>query len=193
MTLEPRSAGEKICSTDAPNVREGESVDIEIDSGAEVNCHPVNIGADTYPLHETRLSMCGGHHVAAGGKLHEFGARILGLEAADLRGGAVNLLVRFRIMYIGKALLSTQDMSRCSWETIFTADSGNAYLVKKASDTRITLVKQRCAWHLRVKLKPHNELPYSEGEEFLEVMSMDQRAGVWLVQQFPKMSKRVNL
>ena len=47
----------------APNMREGESVDIEIDSGAEVSCHPVNIGADTYPLHETRLSMCGGHHV----------------------------------------------------------------------------------------------------------------------------------
>ena len=30
----------------APNVREGESVDIDMDSGAEV-----------YPLHETRLSM----------------------------------------------------------------------------------------------------------------------------------------
>ena len=58
----------------------GESVDIEIDSGAEVSCHPVNAGADTYPLHETRLSVCGGHHVAAGdGKLHELGARILGL------------------------------------------------------------------------------------------------------------------
>ena len=52
VTLEPRSADEKICSMGAPNVREGESVDIEIDSGAEVSCLPVNIGADTYPLHE---------------------------------------------------------------------------------------------------------------------------------------------
>ena len=73
-------------SVPAPNVREGESVDIKIYSGAEVSCHLVNIGADTYPLHETRLSMCGGHHVAAGGgKLHEL-ARILGLEAANVRG-----------------------------------------------------------------------------------------------------------
>ena len=45
-------------------VREGESVDIEIDSAAEVSCLSVNIGADTYPLHEMRLSMCGGPHVA---------------------------------------------------------------------------------------------------------------------------------
>ena len=45
--------------TSAPNVREGESVDIEIDSGVEVSRLPANIGADTYPLHETRLSMCG--------------------------------------------------------------------------------------------------------------------------------------
>ena len=75
MTFEPRGADEKICSTGAPDVREAESVDIEIDSGAEVNCLPVNIGVDTYPLHETRLSMCGGHHVAVGGgKLHELGA-----------------------------------------------------------------------------------------------------------------------
>ena len=56
-------------------------------------------------------------------------------------------------MNIGKALLSTQDMSRCGWETVFLAD------------------------------KPHNESPYSKGEEFLEVMSMDQRAGVWLVEE----------
>ena len=46
--------------TSAPNVREGESVDIEIDSGVEVSRFPANIGADNYPLHETRLSMCGG-------------------------------------------------------------------------------------------------------------------------------------
>ena len=81
----------------SPNVLEGESGDIEIDSGAEVSCLHVNIGADTYALHETRLSMCGGHHVAAGGgKMHELGARILGLEAANVRGDVVNLLVRFR-------------------------------------------------------------------------------------------------
>ena len=30
VTLEPRGADEKICSMGAPNVREGESVDIEI-------------------------------------------------------------------------------------------------------------------------------------------------------------------
>ena len=117
--------------------------------------------------------MCGGHHVAAGGgKVLEFGGRLMDLEAGDVRGDVVNQFVRFRVMNIGKALLSTQDLSRC----------GNAYLVRKASNTRITLVKKRCAWYLRVKLKPHNELPYSEGEEFLEVMSMDQRAGVWPVE-----------
>ena len=53
-------------------------VDIEVDSGAEVSCLLASTGADTYPLPETKLSMCGGHHVAAGGgKLHELGARIL--------------------------------------------------------------------------------------------------------------------
>ena len=44
-------------------------------------------------------------------------------------------------------------------------------------------MKKRCPWCLRVKLKPHSELPYAEGEEFLEVMSMDRRAGVWLVEE----------
>ena len=63
------------------------------------------------------------------------------------------------------------------------ADCEDAYLVRKALDTRITLVKKRCGWYLRVKLKPHNELPYSKGEEFMEVMSMDLRAGVWLVEE----------
>ena len=33
-----------------------------------------------------------------------------------------------------------------------------------------------------MKLKPHSELPYAEGEEFLEVMSLDRGAGVLLVQ-----------
>ena len=87
-TLELRGADEKICSMGAANVREGEFVDIEVDTGAEVSCLPANIGADTYPLHETRLNVCGVHHVAAGGgKLHELRARILGLKAANVRGG----------------------------------------------------------------------------------------------------------
>ena len=94
----------------------------------KVSCLPVNVGADTYPLHETRFSMCGGHHNAAGGgKLQELGARILGLEAGIVRGDVVNLLVRFGFMNIGKALLSMQDLSRCGWETVFPADSGNAH------------------------------------------------------------------
>ena len=103
--------------------------------------------------------------------------------AANVRGDVVNLLVRFRVMNIGKALLSTQDLCRCDWETVFPADCGDAHLVRKASGTRTTLVKRRRAWYLRAKLKPHSELPYTESEEFLEVMSMDQRAGVWLVEE----------
>ena len=137
VTIELRGAGGKICS-----MREGDCVDIEIDSGAEMSCFLVHIGADTYPLHETRLSMCGGHHVAAGGgKLYELGARILELEAADVRGDVVNLLVRFRVMIVGKALLSAQDLSCCGWEAVFPASCGDAYFVRKTSDTRITLVK----------------------------------------------------
>ena len=80
---EPRGAGEKICSVGLPNVCEGENVDIEIGSGAEVSCLPASIGADTYPLHETRLSMCF-YVVAGGGKLHELRAKILELEAANV-------------------------------------------------------------------------------------------------------------
>ena len=76
-----------------------------------------------------------------------------GLEAANVRDDVVNLLVRFRVMNIGKALLSTQDLSRCGWETVFLSGCGNAYLVRKASDTRMS---KRCALYLRVKLKPHN-------------------------------------
>ena len=78
--------------------------------------------------------MCGGHHVAAGGgKLYELGARILGLEVGDVRGNMVNLLVRFRVMDIGKALLSTHDLSRRVWENFFLADCCGAYLARKAS------------------------------------------------------------
>ena len=127
-SLELRGENEGICSVGTASVCEGDVVDIEIDSGAEVSCLPSNIGADTYPLLETRLSMCGDHHVGAGGgKLHELGARIMGLETDDVRGNMVNLLVRFRVMEIGKALLSTQDLSRCGWETVFPAGCGDAY------------------------------------------------------------------
>ena len=43
-------------------------------------------------------------------------------------------------------------------------------------------MKKRCAWYLRVELKPHSELPYNEGEEFLEVMSRtrEQVCGLWM-------------
>ena len=43
--------------TGVPSVHEGEIVDIEVDSGAEVSCLPARVGADTYPLQETRLGM----------------------------------------------------------------------------------------------------------------------------------------
>ena len=67
MTLDPKDTDEKITSMNAPNVREGGSVDIDIDSGAEVSCLLSNIGAETYPLHETKFSMYGSHHADTGG------------------------------------------------------------------------------------------------------------------------------
>ena len=65
-------------------------------------------------------------------------------------------------------------------------------------------MKHRCAWDLRVKLKPHSELPYAEGEEFLQVTSRCiewQASGLWkeeeaqaaVVQLCPKTSRRVRL
>ena len=82
---ERRGAGVEFCSVKVPSVCAGEVVDVEVDSGAEVSCRPESVGADTYPLHERRLSMCKGHRIAAGaGKLHEPGVRILGLEAQDV-------------------------------------------------------------------------------------------------------------
>ena len=78
--------------------------------------------------------MCGGHHIAAGGgKLHELGARILGMGAEDSRGDVVNMHVRFRVMDTGKALLSKHDLNSCGWETVFAADCGDAYFVTTAS------------------------------------------------------------
>ena len=55
----------------------------------------------------------------------------------------VNLLNRFRVMDIGKALLSTQDLSRCGWQTVFPVDGKSAYLFRPASGTSITLVRKR--------------------------------------------------
>ena len=178
------SAAEEICAVGGAMVETGGTFDIEIDSGAEVSCLPACIGADTYPLHETRLSMCHGYHVVAGGgKLHELGARILGLEAAADGGESVNLLVRFRVMEIGKALLSTQDLSRCGWETVFPAGGASAYLHRPASGTRIDLVRKRCAWYLRATLKPHSESPLTASEEFMEVLSLGRMMGVRPVQE----------
>ena len=57
-SLEPWGENEGIFFVGTASVCEGDVVDIEIDSGAEVSCLPSNIGADTYPLHETRFSMC---------------------------------------------------------------------------------------------------------------------------------------
>ena len=157
-SLELRGENEEICSVGTASVREGDVVDIEIDSGAEVSCLPSNIGADTYPLHETKLSMCGGHHVAAGGgKLHELGARILGLETDDVRGNMVNLLVRFRVMEIGRRSCQHKISAAVDGKRSFRQA---AYLIRKAR-TLITLVKKRCAWYLRAKLKPHHELPFT--------------------------------
>ena len=58
----------------------------------------MNIGADTYPLHMTRLVEVTTLRLVA--------VNCMGSEAANVRGDVVNLLVRFRVMNIGKALLS---------------------------------------------------------------------------------------
>ena len=68
---------------------------------------------------------------AGGGKLHELGARILGLETDVVRGNMVELLVRFRVMEIGEALLNTKSqplwmgngLSRRLWGCILDQES----------------------------------------------------------------------
>ena len=67
VTIEPSGAGEKICYMDAPKVREGQSVDIEIDSGAEVSCFPcehrhrhVSTARDEDQLNLVQGSLVGG-------------------------------------------------------------------------------------------------------------------------------------
>ena len=44
------------------------------------------------------------------------------MEAEDARGDVVNLLLRFRVMDTGNALLSTHDLGRC----------GDAHLVRSS-------------------------------------------------------------
>ena len=63
VTLEPRGADENICSLGASK-REGESVNIDIDSGAEVSCLPVHrrryvSAARAETQHVWRSSRCG--------------------------------------------------------------------------------------------------------------------------------------
>ena len=101
-TPEFRDAGEEIRLVGVRSVREGEFFDIQVDTGVRTS--------KLTRIHCTkRCSARGGHHFAAGGgKLHELGARMLGLEAGDVRGSVVNFLVRFRVLDDGKALLSTQ-------------------------------------------------------------------------------------
>ena len=107
---------------------------IQVDSGSEVSSSLASIGADTYPLHETRLSMCGGHHVSAGGgKLHELGARILGLEAGDVRGDCCELVGSIQ----GHGHWQSTSVDTGSWPLWLGDD-----LVRKASGTRITLFKR---------------------------------------------------
>ena len=59
-----------------------------------------------------------------------------------------------------------------------------AYLIRKASDTRITLVKNTLCLVPESQAQASQRVaPHTESEEFLEVMSMDQRAGVWPVEE----------
>ena len=96
-------------------------VDIEIDSGVEVSSLLASIGTDSYPQNTTRLSMCGGHHVAAENCMSSApGSWVWRLQTCEAM--FVNLLVRFRVINIGEARWSTQDLSRCGWQTVFLLD-----------------------------------------------------------------------
>ena len=52
-------SGVEIWSVGYPSGRAGEVVEIEVDSGAALSSLLVGVGADSFPLHETKLSMCG--------------------------------------------------------------------------------------------------------------------------------------
>ena len=139
-----------------------------------------------------------------------------GLEAAIVRGECCEFVGAIRSHERWQSI-SVNARSEPLWlerqSSLLTV--GIAYFVRKASDTRITLVKKRCAWsshlmphkictaplnrlkkekrcawYLRVKLKPPNELPYIKREEFLEAMSMDQRAGVGPVDEGGELRQR---
>ena len=89
----------------------------------------------------------------------------------------MNLLVRFRVMDFGKALLSTQDLSRCGWETV------DMLTLSGKLQARITVVKKRCAWYLRAKLKPHRRVTIRRERIILELMSLDRGAGMRPVEE----------
>ena len=50
--------------------------------------------------------------------LHELGARILGLEAGDVRGDVVNLLVRFRGMISAVVVVRQSSLLTAVWHTL---------------------------------------------------------------------------
>ena len=159
--LEPRSAGAKICSVGVPSVCEGEIVYVEVDSGAAVSCLPASIGADTFPLYETRLTWC--HNSV-------FGSGRCARRCCELVGAIQSHEFFAEHKILAGVAGRRSSLRRC-------------YFVRKATGNLVTLVTKRCAWHLRVKLKPHSELPHAGGEEFMEVMSLDRGAGVRLVQE----------
>ena len=89
----------------------------------------------------------------------------------------MNLLVRVGSWKLVKRFCRHKILAALAWETVFLADCGNAYLVRKSSGISVTLVRKRCAWYLRVKLKPHCELLHAGGEDLMEVVSLDRGAG----------------
>ena len=167
----PRGTGEEICSVGVPNVREGEFLDIEVDSGAEVSCLPASIGANTHPLHETRLSMCGGHHVAVGGgKLREFGGRILGLEARDVE-----------VMLRTCSWTLAQDLSRCGLETVVwrcLPFQGSFRHSHHAREEKVCLVfKSETHGSQRVAMRGKQRILLDRGAGVLPVQEEEAQAG----------------
>ena len=141
----------------------GDYFEIEIDSGAEVSAIPMQCAVESYGIEHDAFSRGGGYYLAAGGgKLYDSGSKTLNLEGrcggerpksdGDL---AVRLVARFKVLDVGKALLSTHDLSECGWKTVFPdTDHDAAYIVHKASGTRLDLLKKRRAWYLGVRLLP---------------------------------------
>ena len=114
------------------------------------------------------------HHVVAGGGK---------LQAGGVRGDCCELAAAIHSQgHWRKHFCRREILANVAGRTVFLAGCGDAYLVRRASGTCITLVKKRCVWYLRAKFKPRSELPYAEGEEFMEVMLLDRGAGVRPVQ-----------